>query len=107
MRRLAAGTEEDAAIDVLRQARRCGMTVTLELDPAEFGRLPVGGLAHLPLRFCTAAGIAVHLLARRVAGFADIVALSPGYLVLARTVLLTALASDEVAKRGFQLYRQG
>ncbi|QWA13736.1 PduM family microcompartment protein [Sodalis ligni] len=106
LRRLAAGTEEDAAMDVLRQAWRCGLIVTLELDPAEFGRLPVSGLARLPLRYCTADGMAVHLLARRVAGYADIAALSPGYLVLARAVLLTALARDEAAKRGLQLYRQ-
>ncbi|WP_213989542.1 PduM family microcompartment protein [Sodalis sp. dw_96] len=106
LHRLTAGVEEDAAMDALRQAWRYGMTVTLELDPADFGRLPVSGLARLPLRFCTGNGLAVHLLARRVAGYGDIVTLSPGYLVLARTVLLTALARDEVAKRGLQLYRQ-
>jgi hypothetical protein len=45
-------------------------------------------------------------MARRVAGYGDIVSLPPGYLVLARTVLLTALAKDEIAKRRLLLYRQ-
>jgi len=106
LHRLAAGEEEDAAIVALRQAWRYGMDVTLEIDRADFGRLPVSGLLGLPLHFRTGDGLPVHLLARRVAGFADIVPLSPGYLVLARAVLLTALARDELAKRRIQLYRQ-
>lgn len=104
--RLADGRREDAAQDALRQAWRDGMRVRLEIDCAGFGLLPLAGLLRLPLRFCTPDGRPVHLLAGPVAGYADIRPLQPGYLVVARQVLLTALARDEIVKRRLQLYRQ-
>ncbi|WP_413722831.1 PduM family microcompartment protein [Sodalis sp. RH24] len=104
--RLAGGGDEDAAFDALRRAWRDGMQVWLEIDNACFGLLPVAGLLRLPLRFCAPDGRPVHLLARRVAGYADVRPLPPGYLVVARHVLLTALARDEIVKRRLQLYRQ-
>lgn len=106
LHRLAAGLEEDPAAEVVRQAWRFGMKVTLEIDRACFGQLPVRGLTRLPLYFRTRDGLPVHLSARGVVGYADIAPLSPGYLVLAPSVLLTALARDEIAKRRLQLYRQ-
>jgi|GEM_PF-1874738 microcompartment protein PduM len=106
LHRLTDGLSEDPYVEVVRQAWRYGMKVTLEIDRANFGQLPVSGLTRLPLFLRTRDGLPVHLMARRVAGYGDIVSLPPGYLVLARTVLLTALAKDEIAKRRLLLYRQ-
>ncbi|NDL63201.1 PduM family microcompartment protein [Acerihabitans arboris] len=106
LRRLADGRQEDAALNAIRQAWRDGMRVRLEIDRGCFGLLPVAGLLRLPLRLCTPDNSPVHLLARAVAGYADIRPLPAGYLVVARHVLLTALARDEIAKRRLQLYRQ-
>ncbi|XBS71913.1 PduM family microcompartment protein [Acerihabitans sp. KWT182] len=106
LRRLAEGADEDPAVAALRQAWRYGMEVTIDIERVDFPRLPLRELAGLPLLFRAGDGLPVYVLARRVAGYADIVPLSPGHLLLARTVLLTALARDEAAKRGLQLYRQ-
>ncbi|WP_413738856.1 PduM family microcompartment protein [Sodalis sp. RH21] len=106
LRQLAAAGDGDAAFDRLRQAWRDGMRVVLEIERSCFGLLPVAELLRLPLKFSTHDRQPVHLLARPVAGYADIKPLPAGYLVLARRVLLTALARDEIVKRGLQLYRQ-
>ncbi|WP_170975305.1 PduM family microcompartment protein [Martelella alba] len=105
-RRLAAGQDDDPAVAVFRQAWHYGLAITMDIDPACFGLLPVAGLAALPVRLCTGQDIPVYLLARRVAGYRDIALLAPGHLVLARAVLLTALARDEIDKRRIQLFRQ-
>ena len=104
--RLGEASEDSPAFDRLRQAWRDGMRVLLEIECSCFGLLPIAGLLRLPLEFCTTDRRPVHLLARAVAGYADIRPLSGGYLVLARRVRLTALAQDEIIKRRLQLYRQ-
>lgn len=95
-----------AELDAFSRARREGMRVVLEVDWACFGLLPIADLLRLPLKLRATDGRPIHLLARRVAGYADIRPLAPGYLVLTRRVLLTALAREAVAARRLQLYRQ-
>lgn len=106
LRQLGDAGASTPTLDRLWQAWCEGMRVILEIECSCFGLLPIAELRRLPLEFCSVDRQPVHLLARAVAGYADIRPLVGGYLVLARRVCLTALARDEIIQRRLQLYRQ-
>jgi len=99
MKQLACADTQHAAVCTVLEAWSFGIQVHVSIHRQLLNALPVRALSSLPLTLSDHTGLAVYLCAHKVIGYADVISLQPGLLLIDSRSLVTALASDVLKQR--------